>query len=153
MAVFYVFCTISFLFLFWDFKTGEKHAVIYYPENFKCIKKEEINKNIWNLLSRFHTGIIYSVSAGWRENKRCPELKEEIFTRAIPAILLYLCYLHYLLFAVVASSTIFLYVMYRNLSLCFKFSVICTFSYVSITLMVETVLYFIDKHREQKKYN
>ena len=153
MTAFYGFCTIFSLFLFFEFKTGEKHGSIYHPENFRYIEEKEINKIVWKFLSRFHAGVIYSVSTGWKENKRCPELKEEMFAKVIPTILLYLCYLHYLLFFVVAGLTIFLCMMYRDLSLCCKFSVVCTVSYALGTIAVDAVIGIVDRHRERKKYD
>ena len=153
MFFFQIFFILLALFLLWDFNADHKQRGIEHPENFKCIREEEINKRLWKFFSKFHEGIIYSVCVGWKENKRVHGLQEPIRARVIPVILLYLCYLHYALLLIALLCIVLLFVLYNDLELCCKFTINYTIVYVLCVIAINILLYFIDKHREGKKYD
>ena len=153
MVFFQILFILLALFLFWDFNADHRHRGIEHPENFKFIRKEKINKKLWKFLSKFHEGIIYSVTIGRRENKHLKGFQEEVHTEVIPTILLYFCYLHYALLLIALLCIVLLFVLYNDLELCCKFTISYTIVYVLSVIVIDVLLYVIDKHRERKKYD
>ena len=153
MTLFHVLRILFFLFAFWFYNAENRHKGITHPENFKCVRKEKINKNLWKFLSKFHAGVIYTAIVGWKEDEYHPGFQTEITATVIPVVLLFLFYLHYTLLLIAICLLALLFLLYNNLKLCGNFIMYYTIVYMIGVIITDILIYFIDKRREQKKYD